>query len=45
VPVCVRGVEGTVAVVVVSGLAQEEDHMVVVEELRAFIEECGKGGS
>ncbi|KAF2688461.1 hypothetical protein K458DRAFT_359166 [Lentithecium fluviatile CBS 122367] len=44
VPVCVRGVEGTVAVVVVSGLRQEEDHMVVVEGLEGFIKECeGEG--
>jgi uncharacterized protein (UPF0303 family) len=34
VPVRVRGVEGIVAVVVVSGLKQEEDHMVVVEALK-----------
>jgi uncharacterized protein (UPF0303 family) len=33
-PVRVRGVEGVVAVVVVSGLKQEEDHMVVVEALK-----------
>lgn len=39
-PVCVKGVEGTVAVVVVSGLKQEEDHMVVVEGLRRFITAC-----
>lgn len=44
VPVRVRGVEGTVAVVVVSGLKQEEDHMVVVEGLQRFIEECGVEG-
>lgn len=31
VPVRVEGAEGVVAVVVVSGLKQEEDHMVVVE--------------
>lgn len=33
VPVFVRGVEGCVAVVVVSGLKQWDDHQVVVEEL------------
>jgi len=38
VPVRVRGVEGVVGVVVVSGLKQEEDHMVVVEGLRALRE-------
>lgn len=31
VPVRVEGADGVVAVVVVSGLKQEEDHMVVVE--------------
>lgn len=36
VPVRVTGVEGVVAVVVVSGLKQEEDHMVVVEALKAL---------
>ena len=45
VPVCVRGVEGTVAVVVVSGLKQEEDHMVVVEGLERFIKACESSGS
>jgi len=34
VPVRVTGVEGVVAVVVVSGLKQEEDHMVAVEGLK-----------
>jgi uncharacterized protein (UPF0303 family) len=33
VPVRVRGVEGVVAVVVVSGLKQDEDHMVAIEGL------------
>ncbi|CAI6331836.1 unnamed protein product [Periconia digitata] len=40
VPVRVKGVEGTVAVVIVSGLKQDEDHMVVVEGLERFIAEC-----
>ncbi|POR36717.1 Uncharacterized protein TPAR_03087 [Tolypocladium paradoxum] len=35
VPVRVRGVEGVVAVVVVSGLKQHEDHGVVAEVIRA----------
>lgn len=42
VPVRVKGVEGTVAVVVVSGLKQDEDHMVVVEGLERFIADCNK---
>ena len=36
VPVRVRGVEGVVGVVVVSGLKQQEDHMVVVEGVEEF---------
>lgn len=36
-PVRVRGVEGVVAVVVVSGLKQEQDHMVVVEAMQEYI--------
>jgi uncharacterized protein (UPF0303 family) len=44
-PVYVKGVEWPVAVVVVSGLKQWDDHMVVVEELaglcRALEEESG----
>lgn len=36
VPVYVEGVDGLVAVVSVSGLAQEEDHGVVVEALTNF---------
>lgn len=38
VPLFVEDVEGLVAVVTVSGLAQEEDHGVVVEALRKFKE-------
>jgi uncharacterized protein (UPF0303 family) len=34
VPVKVKGVEGLVAVIVVSGLTQEEDHQVVIEALQ-----------
>ena len=36
-PVRVQGVEGVVAVIVVSGLAQHEDHQVIVEALEEFI--------
>lgn len=36
-PVRVKGVEGVVAVVVVSGLKQEDDHQVVAETVREVI--------
>ncbi|KFY90888.1 hypothetical protein V500_04907 [Pseudogymnoascus sp. VKM F-4518 (FW-2643)] len=36
-PVRVTGVEGPVAAVVVSGLAQEEDHQIIVECLQTFL--------
>ncbi|KAJ5460787.1 uncharacterized protein N7458_002339 [Penicillium daleae] len=38
-PIRVRGVEGVVAVVVVSGLKQEDDHAVVAETIRQVVEE------
>jgi uncharacterized protein (UPF0303 family) len=41
VPIRVRGVEGIVAVAVVSGLKQEEDHMAVVEALKALQKDMG----
>jgi len=34
VPIRVVGVEGVVAVVVVSGLKQEEDHAIIVEVIK-----------
>jgi uncharacterized protein (UPF0303 family) len=39
VPVRVKGVDGLVGVVIVSGLKQEEDHMVVVEALSIMAKE------
>ncbi|KAI9848620.1 MAG: hypothetical protein M1830_007281 [Pleopsidium flavum] len=36
-PVKVKGVEGVVAVVVVSGMKQEEDHMVVIECMEEYL--------
>jgi uncharacterized protein (UPF0303 family) len=36
VPVRVKGAEGVVDGIVVSGLKQEEDHMVVIEALQVF---------
>lgn len=41
VPVRVKGVEGVVAVCVVSGLKQHEDHEVVIEEMDDCIRELG----
>ncbi|EEY16912.1 DUF336 domain-containing protein [Verticillium alfalfae VaMs.102] len=38
-PVRVDGVEGPIGAIVVSGLAQEDDHQVIVESLQAFLEE------
>lgn len=43
VPVFVKGVEGLVAVVVVSGLKQWDDHQVVVEELANVCKELERG--
>jgi uncharacterized protein (UPF0303 family) len=37
VPIRVKGVDGIVAVAIVSGLSQAEDHMVVVEEIQAYL--------
>jgi uncharacterized protein (UPF0303 family) len=42
VPIRVKGVDGLVGVVIVSGLKQEEDHMVVVEALRSMVKEQAK---
>ncbi|MCJ1355439.1 MAG: hypothetical protein MMC33_005431 [Icmadophila ericetorum] len=39
VPIRVEGVEGVVAVLVVSGLKQEEDHMVAMEAVEDCIQE------
>ena len=36
-PVRVKGVEGVVAVIIVSGLKQDEDHQVVVQTVREFL--------
>ena len=45
VPVRVEGVEGVIAVVVVSGLTQEEDHQVVIEGLEDCKLEMAKSGN
>lgn len=41
-PVRVRGVEGVVAVVVVSGLRQEQDHGIIVETVGEMMEELSE---
>ncbi|GAA5905435.1 hypothetical protein JCM6882_003159 [Rhodosporidiobolus microsporus] len=41
-PLRVKGVESLVAVVVVSGLAQEDDHQVIVDSVKEFIAEQEK---
>lgn len=38
VPIRVKGVEGMVAVCVVSGLQQHEDHGVVIEQIEALMQ-------
>ena len=43
VPIRVRGVEGVVGVVVVSGLKQHEDHAVVVEGMLKIIKQLEPG--
>lgn len=40
-PVRVRGVEGIVAVVVVSGLKQEQDHGIIVQTVGEMLDEMG----
>jgi uncharacterized protein (UPF0303 family) len=37
VPIRVRGVEGVVGVIIVSGLAQNDDHQVVIEALEDYL--------
>lgn len=41
-PVRVRGVEGIVAVVVVSGLKQEQDHAIIVQAVREVLEDLSE---
>lgn len=36
-PVKVKGVEGVVGVIVVSGLAQEDDHCVIVDGIQEYL--------
>ncbi|PYH85005.1 DUF967 domain protein [Aspergillus uvarum CBS 121591] len=40
-PVRVRGVDGVVGVIVVSGLKQEDDHQVIVDVVREYISQGG----
>ncbi|PPQ69197.1 hypothetical protein CVT26_003637 [Gymnopilus dilepis] len=41
-PIKVQGVEGVVAVAVISGLAQTEDHAIVVEGIKKYLREVEK---
>ncbi|KAJ5616816.1 hypothetical protein N7537_001930 [Penicillium hordei] len=41
-PIRVRGVDGIIGVVVVSGLKQEDDHQVVAETIQAFVAQQAK---
>lgn len=40
-PVRVQGVEGVVAVIVVSGLKQEQDHGIIIQVVSEYLEELG----
>ena len=40
-PVRVKGVDGVVGVIVVSGLKQEHDHQVVIEVLQEYLRHAG----
>lgn len=40
-PVRVQGVEGVVAVIVVSGLKQEQDHGIIIQVVGEYLEELG----
>ncbi|MCJ1419823.1 hypothetical protein MMC32_006179 [Xylographa parallela] len=44
VPARVEGREGVVAVILVSGLAHEDDHMVIIEAMEDYIREMKKSG-
>lgn len=37
VPIRVKGVEGVIAVIVVSGLHQEDDHQLAVDGIREYL--------
>lgn len=40
-PVRVQGVEGVIAVIVVSGLKQEQDHGIIIQVVGEYLEELG----
>lgn len=40
-PVRVKGVEGVVAIVIVSGLKQDQDHQIIVQTVRDFLDGSG----
>ncbi|KAF2148273.1 DUF336 domain-containing protein [Myriangium duriaei CBS 260.36] len=41
-PIRVQGVEGVIGVIVVSGLAQSEDHGIIVKVVREYLESLGE---
>ena len=41
-PIRVKGVEGTVGVIVASGLKQDQDHQVVVDVIIEYLQGLGK---
>lgn len=38
-PIKVKGVEGVIAVAIISGLAETDDHQIVVEGIRKYLKE------
>lgn len=42
VPIRVKGVEGAVAICIVSGLKQQDDHQIVIEGLKELQKTMGK---
>ncbi|KAK4936150.1 hypothetical protein LTR28_010215, partial [Elasticomyces elasticus] len=44
-PVKVRGVEGVVAVIVVSGLKQEQDHGIIVHTIKEYLDGMDETGA
>ncbi|EIW84654.1 hypothetical protein CONPUDRAFT_149533 [Coniophora puteana RWD-64-598 SS2] len=41
-PIRVKGIEGTVGVIVVSGMTQEDDHSVIVQGIQQYLSKLGQ---